>query len=48
MTDLNKIRGGEPMSQEEVSITSRQSNWTLPLRTSDCYLVVLTSAKGRH
>ena len=48
VTDLNKIRGGEHVSQEGVSITSRQSNWILPLRTNDCFLVMLTSAKGRH
>jgi xylan 1,4-beta-xylosidase len=45
---LNKVSNGEPISQSDVSITDKHFTKTLPLRTNDCFLVVLTPAKAKH
>jgi xylan 1,4-beta-xylosidase len=45
---LNKVSNGEPISQSEVAIADKHFTKTLPLRTNDCFLVVLTPAKGKH
>ena len=45
---LNKVSDGEPISQSDVSITGKHFTKTLPLRTNDCFLVVLTPAKSKR
>lgn len=45
---LKKISTGEPSSKSEVSVTGGHFTRTLPLRTNDCFEVVLTPiASGR-
>lgn len=39
---LNKVSAGDPISQTEISITDRHFTRTMPLRTNDCFLVMLT------
>jgi xylan 1,4-beta-xylosidase len=45
---LKKLSSGDPVSEGEVAITTRSFQKTLPLRTNDCYLVVLSPFKSRH
>ena len=45
---LKKASSGAPASQSEVSITGGSFTKTMPLRTNDCFLVVLTPVENKH
>jgi Beta-xylosidase len=45
---LKKVSNGDSISDGEVSIANRSFSKTLPLRTNDCFLVVLTPVKSKH
>ncbi len=44
--DLKKVSTGDPASESEVSITNGRYTKTMPLRTNDCFLVVLTPVRS--
>jgi xylan 1,4-beta-xylosidase len=46
--ELKKLSSGEPVDQSEISITHGHFTRTMPLRTNDCFLVVLTPIRGQH
>ena len=43
---LKKISCGEPASQDVIAITDGHFSQSMPLRTNDCYQVVLTPVKN--
>lgn len=45
---LKKVSAGEPTSQTEVRIKDGKFRKTLPLRTNDCFLVVLTPVEKKR
>jgi xylan 1,4-beta-xylosidase len=45
---LKKVSGGAPSSESVVSIAGGHFTKTLPLRTNDCFEVVLTPVRGRQ
>jgi xylan 1,4-beta-xylosidase len=45
---LKKASSDAPVSQSEVSVTGGHFSKTLPLRTNDCYEVVLTPEENKH
>jgi xylan 1,4-beta-xylosidase len=45
---LKKVSSGEPSSESEVSISDRSFTKTMPLRTNDCFLVMLTPVRSQR
>jgi xylan 1,4-beta-xylosidase len=45
---LKKASSGDPVSQGEIAVTDRSFQKTLPMRTNDCYLLVLTPLKSKY
>jgi len=44
---LKKTSGGEPISQAQIAVSGGRFSKTLPLRTNDCYELVLTPVNGK-
>ncbi|MBV8630891.1 MAG: hypothetical protein JOZ83_08215 [Silvibacterium sp.] len=44
---LKKISSGEPVSESEIAVTNRQFSRTMPLRTNDCFLLLLKPISTR-
>jgi xylan 1,4-beta-xylosidase len=45
---FKKVSNGEPVSQSEIAVTGRRFSKTMPLRTNDCFLVLLTPVRSKQ
>ncbi len=44
---LKKVSSGDPVSQDQITVKDGTFRKILPLRTNDCFLVVLTPVRGK-